>query len=94
MPNFIRFKVGVVSLILSRDAQLIFVLVPTVRITQDDYAVNEFERTVTICVERIGATTEPIDVVVTSRESSPASAVGKCEAFVRKVVMHLHEKHC
>ena len=64
------------------------------RIAEDNYIVDEFERTVTICVERIGATTEPIDVVVTSRESSPASAVGKCEEFVRKVMMHLHEKHC
>ncbi len=51
-------------------------IVTSVKLTQDDYTVNEDEGTVTICVERVGRSSESITVTVRSRELSPADAIG------------------
>ena len=46
------------------------------RFSEDNYEVNEGAGTVAICVQRIGESTNPITVTVSSREISPASATG------------------
>ena len=60
------------------NAQLFFAFVVTsIRLTEDEYRVNEDGDTVEVCVERIGQTTEDITVSLNSEETSPASAAGK-----------------
>ena len=54
-----------------------FFLDLSVRLTDDNYEVNEDEGTVEICVERIGQTTEDIPVSITATEASPVGARGK-----------------
>ena len=51
----------------------------SVRFSEDAYEVNEGAGTVTICVQRIGESANPITVTVSSREISPASATGRQE---------------
>ena len=48
-----------------------------VRLTEDDYTVNEDEGTVEVCVVREGETTAPITVTINTGETSPPSATGE-----------------
>ena len=48
-----------------------------VRLTQDDYTVNEDEGTVEVCVVREGETTDPITVTINTGETNPPSATGE-----------------
>ena len=57
----------------------------SVRLSEDDYRVNEDDGTVRICVVRDGVSADPITVNVTSREASPANATGK-QTGIRKCV--------
>lgn len=50
------------------------------RLAEENYRVDEFDRVVNVCVERIGQSSEPIEVTIMSRERSPASATGECES--------------
>lgn len=53
----------------------------SVRLAEEEYTVNEDERTVTVCVERIGQSADGIMVTVRSQESMPPSAEGEYGFF-------------
>ena len=48
-----------------------------VRLSQDDYTVNENEGTVEVCVVREGETTDSITVTINTGEMIPPSATGE-----------------
>ena len=45
--------------------------------TNDNPVVNEDEGTITVCVERVGLTTQDITIELVASESTPADAIGK-----------------
>ena len=48
----------------------------SIRFEEENYIVNETAGTVTVCVERVGRTADPIMVTINAAESSPSDASG------------------
>ena len=53
----------------------------TVLLAEDEYRLDE-DGTVTVCVQRMGSTTEDISLTLTTAETSPPSATGPSKSCI------------